>query len=85
MKKEGKAIKKAGFGFGDAMFQIKNLQMDYAQFQDSPPIIPQGKPQPNIIKNPIANNNKKPMSVNKPQNPPVKILEQKQQASFVPK
>jgi hypothetical protein len=32
MKKEGKPIKKAGFGFGDAMFEIKNLQSDYAQF-----------------------------------------------------
>jgi hypothetical protein len=74
MKKEGKIIKKAGFGFGDAMFQIKNLQIDYAQFEDAHPVVPQNKAQQNINKNPIAVNNKKTANVNKLQNPPIKIL-----------
>ena len=49
MKKQNGAKKPAGFGFGDAMFAVKDLTDDYEQFggQDAPP-------EPVIQKNPMV-------------------------------
>lgn len=35
-KPAGKPKPSAGFGFGDAMFAVKNLTSDYSQFDDPP-------------------------------------------------
>jgi hypothetical protein len=44
-----------GPGFGDAMFAIKDMQMDYASFnQDSPPALSSLPPPTIPKKNPIA-------------------------------
>jgi hypothetical protein len=67
-----KPIKPAGFGFGDAMFAVKNLTSDYEQFNDPPSFDPKpiqvpknqiAKPAPSI----------KPPAVNKPT-----VMQQKQ-------
>lgn len=76
MKKEGKP-KSSGVSFGNAMFAMKDLEMDYAQFNGGPPPPPQ-KVQPNPVnKNPLVVANKKPASISKAPQPASKTLQQK--------
>lgn len=74
MKKEGKP-KPSGVSFGNAMFAMKDLEMDYAQFNGGPPPPPKVQPNP-VNKNPLAAN-KKPASVSKAPQPASKTLQQK--------
>ena len=68
MKGKGKQPAKGGPTFGDALFGIKNMQMDYESFNGAP-IVPE-PPQPPPKKNPIAvNQAPKNPSKPKPQTP----------------
>ena len=49
MKKQNGAKKPAGFGFGDAMFAVKDLTDDYEQFGGT-----KAPPEPVVQKNPIV-------------------------------
>lgn len=72
----------AGFGFGDAMFAVKNLTSDYANFDD-PPSAEQKQTQPpkpiQVQKNPIT----KQSQPIKP--PPKPVVMQQKQESMLPK
>lgn len=71
-----------GFGFGDAMFAMKNLTSDYAQFNDpqSYDSKPQQVPKPVQPKNPVSKPiNSKPASMPKP------VAFQQKQESTLPK
>ena len=83
MKKGGKGPAK-GFGFGDAMFAIKDVQMDYANF-DAPSSEPVGVPIPIPKKNPIAQNKPKPMNPVKPTTAAKPKTLQQHQVSTLPK
>ncbi len=49
MKTQNNPKKPAGFGFGDAMFAIKDLTDDYGQFNAPPPDV-----EPAVSKNPLV-------------------------------
>lgn len=54
-----------GFGFGEAMFNMKALTSDYAQFNE-PPKLPGKDPPPPAQKKPIPVPNSKPVVSNPP-------------------
>ena len=77
---KGKPAAKKGTGFGEALFSIKDVQMDYANFDNGPPLAqPMAPPVAVPKKNPIAPKMQpkpvvpvKPTTANKP-----KTLQQK--------
>lgn len=85
MKKAKGPVSK-GAGFADAMFAIKDMQMDYASFSDptadiNPPIVTKPLPQ----KNPLAAKPKPKPEISKPVVPTKPKTLQQQQPSTIPK
>ena len=79
-KGKGKTPNK-GVGFGNALFAIKNVQVDYEMFNQGPVVpVPNPKPgPPPTKKNPInVNPQKKPPNNIKPESVKPAIFQQKQ-------
>lgn len=69
---------KPGFGFGDAMFAMKDLAADYNQID-----APIGEVKPAIVnKNPIVNQPKKAVIPNKPLSNQPKVIPQNQTSNL---